>query len=159
MDVGAPWWRRLAGWQLGRYALAAGIATVADSILFLIIYQGLDGVPPYNVLPNFAIGRELWALTISYPAGVWIHYEASRAFVFRSGEGRFSGPQLRRFLLASAVVFVLNHWLTLLLLYLVPLFTTLHADTLAFSSRTVASVSIGGISYLLHRYWTFRGNK
>lgn len=99
-------------WQMLRYFIVAGVATVADYLLNVLCYTALDLFSLVNPSTNTAL-----SVSLGFAFGVWVNYVLSIKWAFSSSTQGHSWKDRGIFLLTALMGLGINIAIVQLLLY------------------------------------------
>jgi putative flippase GtrA len=139
-----------------RYLIAAGVATLVDIAVYALVYAYVFTQKEYfRITPDVAITGEFLSILVSYHCGLLVNFTISKFFVFQES-GLRTGTQFARFVLVAEIVFVANFLTTRFLWSLIPgLLGIADKRILAFIIRTLSAGTIGVLSFVLHKMFSF----
>lgn len=132
-----------------RYFIAAGVATVVDICMYFIMYNYVLKKQPVP-LPGFVMQAPTVSLMVSYGCGLITNFSITKFFVFHESTLRTRWQFLR---FASVAFFVLG------LNYLAMTFLIRQLMWYPTISRTCSALSIGVLSFLMHKSFSFKVKK
>lgn len=129
-----------------RYLFTAGVATVVDVAIYFVVFNFIleknDITSPWIV-----IGAPTFSLCVSFSCGMTTNFLLTRFFVF-SGSDLKSGSQFFRYAMVAIAVLISNYYLMSLLIKGLHWYPTI--------ARGFSAISIGVLSYLTHKTFSFR---
>jgi putative flippase GtrA len=131
-----------------RYFISAGIATVVDISVFYLSFNYLFRKQPVSFTSHLVFAAPTVSLFLSTACGVTTNFLITKIFVFHESTLK-AHKQLFRYFLVAMFVLSLNY---LLMTFLIKMnwYPTI--------ARTFAALSIGVISFVFHKYFSFRVN-
>jgi putative flippase GtrA len=132
-----------------RYFISAGIATVVDISVFYMSFNFLFKKQPVNITEHIAFAAYTLSLMLSTSFGVTTNFLITRSFVFHESTLK-THKQVFRYLIVAGFVLCLNYILMSFLIKQLNWFPTI--------ARTFSALSIGVLSFVIHKYFSFRVN-
>jgi putative flippase GtrA len=139
--------RKLLDNKVIRYFFSAGTATVVDVATYFVTYNYIFQKRNIPIFDPFVLTAPIASLIVSYSCGLLTNFFITRTLVFSESDlrGRY---QLFRFIQVAFMVLMLNYFFMKFLIHILNWYPTL--------SRVVSALSIGVISYLFHKHYSFR---
>lgn len=129
-----------------RFFLSAGIATLADVVIYFITFSYILEKESVNIFRREVTAHE-FSLFISYSCGVIINFLLTKYAVFN--ESNLTGrKQFFRFTLIAGIGFFANYSLLRFFVEVCGFLPTL--------SRVFSALSLGVASFYVHRLFTFK---
>lgn len=129
-----------------RFFLSAGVATLADVIIYFITFTYVLDKNGVYIL-NVRITAHEFSFVISYSMGVVINFLLTKYAVF--SESNLAGrKQFFRFALIAGIGFFANYGLLRFFVEICDFVPTL--------SRILSALSLGVASFYVHRFYTFK---
>lgn len=135
--------------RLLRFFLSAGIAAIADFVMYFIMINFVLEKSTINVFGRIFKAHE-FAFYISYSFGVLVNFTLTKFTVFNNSTLK-SRQQFSRFVLIAFIGFYANYGLLKLFVELFGFIPTF--------SRILAALSLAFVSYYVHKLFTFSVNK
>lgn len=132
-----------------RYFISAGIATVVDISVFYISFNYLFKKQPVFFTDHLVFAAPTLSLVLSTTCGVTTNFLITKIFVFHESTLK-THKQVFRYLVVAMFVLGLN--------YLFMTFLINQLDWFPTVARTIAALSIGVLSFVIHKYFSFRVN-
>lgn len=152
--ISLPAPRDLLQLQIVRYFLAALSAMVVDiSVFWLMMNHVLEG-GVYTLL-GLSMPDRLVALSFSFSAGLAVNFTLSKLFVFGPSSLR-TRTQFGRFATVMLFVLLCNGLAVEGLYSALDSLVASYPETMSVLIRASAAVSIGIVSFTLHRLWSFK---
>ncbi len=132
-----------------RYFIAAGLATVVDISVYFIMFNYIlkkEAVP----FLGLAFQAPTISLAISYSCGLVTNFSITKFFVFHESTMK-TRYQLIRFIGVALFILGLNYLLMTFLIRSLDWFPTV--------ARTFSALSIGVLSFTLHKAFSFKVKK
>lgn len=141
--------KKLLKFKLIRYGISAGAGTFVDVGMYFIafnyIFHKMD-IPLFNLL---VVSAPSASLGISYTCGLFTNFTITKYYVFTESDLR-GHHQLMRYILVAILVLILNYGLMTFLIKGLGWYPT--------PSRAFSAVTIGLVSFLFHKTFSFRVN-
>ena len=129
-----------------KFFLSAGIATLVDVVIYFIIFSLILHKKTIDVFSYQASAHE-FSLLISYTCGVVINFLLTKYAVF-SESNLASRKQFFRFVLIAGIGFFANYGLLRVFVEI--------CNFLPTTSRVFSALSLGIVSFYIHRLYTFK---
>ncbi|MFD1631363.1 GtrA family protein [Pseudopedobacter beijingensis] len=142
-------WQKFLQYKIVRFFLSAGIAAIADFILYYIIINFIITTKTVDVLGRTVKSHE-FCLLLSYSFGVLVNFTITKFTVFTESTLK-NRQQFSRFISVAFIGFFANYGL---LRFFVEFF-----DMIPTFARVASALSLGFASYYIHKFFTFRNNK
>jgi putative flippase GtrA len=130
-----------------KYFIAAGVATVVDVGLYYLCFNFAFDKQPVNLIGSFVLKATTASLIISYSCGLVTNFSISKFLVFTDSDMKTSSAFFR-FVMVALFVLVLNYFFMNFLIHQLQWYPTI--------SRAVSALSIGVLSFLFHKFFTFK---
>ena len=141
--------KRVLKLKVVRYFFTAAFATVVDVSVYYFAFHYLYRNHDINIFNLFVISAPAASLILSYTCGLVINFWISKHYVFKESDLR-THHQFFRFLMVALFVLGLN--------YLLMTFLIKHAHWYPTMARAFSAVSIGVISFIIHKTFSFRAS-
>jgi putative flippase GtrA len=129
-----------------RYLATAGIATVVDVSVYFVMFNYI--IKKTNLeIGELIIGAPTLSLILSFTCGLMTNFFLTKNFVFDNSDLK-SSSQFIRFVVVAIAVFISNYYLMNFLIKVMDWYPTL--------SRGFSAISIGVLSFLTHKTFSFR---
>jgi len=135
--------------KIFRYFISAGIATVVDISIFYLSYNYIFEKQPFYFTDKIAISAPTLSLILSTTCGVTTNFLITKIFVFHESTLK-THKQVFRYVLVALFVLSLNYFTMTFLIKNLDWYPTI--------ARTFAALSIGVLSFIIHKYFSFRVN-
>ncbi len=129
-----------------RYFFTAITATSVDVLVYFLTYNYVIRKNDLKIFEHLTIGAPTLALMISFCFGLATNFTLTRKFVFTQSDLRIR-HQLMRYTSVALGALVLNYFLMNFLIREFAWYPTL--------ARATAAVSIGIISFMIHKTFSF----
>ncbi|MFZ9942922.1 MAG: GtrA family protein [Bacteroidia bacterium] len=133
-----------------RYFFSAGTATVVDVGVYFTTYNYVLRKTDIPFIGPLVLTAPMLSLVISYSCGLFTNFFITRALVFSESELR-GRQQLFRFIQVALGVLFMNYLFMKFLVQVLEWYPTV--------SRIISALSIGVMSYLFHKHYSFKGKK
>ncbi|MFM7177104.1 MAG: GtrA family protein [Bacteroidota bacterium] len=133
-----------------RYFFSAGTATVVDVSVYFTTYNYILRKTDIPFVGPFVLTAPMLSLVISYSCGLFTNFFITRKLVFSESDLR-GRKQLFRFVQVALLVLFLNYLFMKFLVQVLEWYPTI--------SRVISALSIGVMSYLFHKNYSFKGKK
>lgn len=133
-----------------RYFLSAGVATLVDVSMYFIAFDYIYEKIDIQVFNSFTISAATASLLLSYTMGLITNFLITKFLVFHESDLE-THKQLFRYVLVAILVLVLNYLLMRFLIRNLEWFPTV--------ARAVSAISIGVLSFIIHKTFSFRVSK
>lgn len=133
-----------------RYFLSAGVATLVDVSMYFIAFNYIYEKIDIQVFNSFTISAATASLLLSYTMGLITNFLITKFLVFHESDLE-THKQLFRYVLVAILVLVLNYLLMRFLIRNLEWFPTV--------ARAVSAISIGVLSFIIHKTFSFRVSK
>jgi putative flippase GtrA len=133
-----------------RYFFSAGTATVVDVSVYFTTYNYILRKTDIPFIGPFVLTAPMLSLVISYSCGLFTNFFITRAMVFTESNLR-GRKQLFRFIQVALLVLFMNYLFMKFLVQVLEWYPTI--------ARVVSALSIGVMSYLFHKHYSFKGKK
>ncbi|MEO8147767.1 MAG: GtrA family protein [Bacteroidia bacterium] len=135
-----------------RYFIAAGLATVVDISVYFVMFNYIlkKQVVPVPFLNDFVFQAPTVSLAISYSCGLVTNFSITKFFVFHESTMK-TRYQLIRFIGVAIMILGLNYLLMTFLIRQLDWFPTV--------ARTFSALSIGVLSFTIHKSFSFKVKK
>jgi putative flippase GtrA len=133
-----------------RYFIAAGTATVVDVVVYFITYNYILFKKDFALSDVIVVSAPSISLVISFSCGLLTNFVISKYYVFT--ESNIKGRhQLVRYVLVALFVLMLNYFFMSFLIKGLNWYPTL--------SRVVSALTIGVVSFVFHKVFSFKVRK
>ena len=135
-----------------RYFISAGVATIVDIIVYFVMFNYIlkKQVVPVPFINDFVFQAPTISLAISYSCGLVTNFTITKFFVFHESTMK-TRYQLIRFIGVALMILGLN--------YLLMTFLIRQLDWYPTVARTFSALSIGVLSFLIHKSFSFKVKK
>jgi putative flippase GtrA len=130
-----------------KYFIAAGVATVVDVGLYYLCFNYAFDKQPVTLLGSFVLKATTISLMISYSCGLVTNFSISKFLVFTDSDMKTTSAFFR-FVMVALFVLVLNYFFMDFLIHQMMWYPTF--------ARAVSALSIGVLSFLFHKFFTFK---
>lgn len=132
-----------------RYFIAAGLATVVDISVYFVMFNFILKKVAVPVL-GFEFQAPTVSLAVSYSCGLVTNFSITKFFVFHESTMK-TRYQLIRFVGVAVMILGMNYLLMTFLIRELGWFPTV--------ARTFSALSIGVLSFTLHKTFSFKVKK
>jgi putative flippase GtrA len=133
-----------------RYFIAAGVATVVDISMYFLMFNYVLKKQAVPVFDGFEFQAPTVALMVSYSCGLVTNFTITKLFVFHESTMK-TRYQFLRFVGVAFMILGLNYLLMTFLIRQLDWFPTV--------ARTFSALSIGVLSFTLHKTFSFKVKK
>lgn len=144
------WLRRIFKSKIFRYFLSAGLATWVDVMVYFLAYNYVYRKMDFDLFGLILISAPSASLMLSYTAGLITNFTVTKFLVFHESDLE-THKQLFRYVLVAIGVLCMNYVLMSFLIRQLEWYPTI--------SRAVSAITIGVISFTVHRSFSFRVKK
>ena len=130
-----------------RYFLSAGIATGVDITIYFLAYNFIYQKQDIELFNLITLSASTGSLILSYTCGLVTNFLITKYFVFTESDLR-GIHQLARYILVAILILLLNYLFMSFLIKVLNWYPTL--------SRVVSALSIGLLSFVIHKFYSFR---
>lgn len=130
-----------------RYFFSAGTATVVDVSVYFIAFNFIFQKQDIHLLDLAVLSAPTASLIISYSCGLITNFLITKYLVFHESDLR-GIHQLLRYLLVAVVILMLNYLFMSFLIKVLNWFPTI--------ARVVSALTIGVLSFLIHKFYSFK---
>ncbi len=133
-----------------RYFFSAGTATVVDVSVYFTTFHYVLRKTDIPLIGPVVLTAPMLSLVVSYSCGLITNFVITRWLVFSESELR-KRDQLFRFAQVALLVLFLNYLFMKVLVQGLEWYPTI--------SRVISALSIGVLSYLFHKHYSFKTKK
>ena len=133
--------------KIVRYFFSAGLATVVDVSVYFITFNFILNKQDIPLYPPWKLTAPIASLIISYTCGLMTNFFITKYLVFSESDLR-GRHQLMRYLLVALLILILNYGFMKFLIYILEWYPTV--------SRIFSALSIGILSYIIHKFYSFK---
>ena len=130
-----------------KYFIAAGLATVVDVGFYYLCFNYAFDKQPVTLFGSFVLKATTISLVISYSCGLVTNFSISKYLVFTDSEMKTTSA-FSRFVMVALFVLMLNYFSMNFLIHQLEWYPTV--------ARAVSALSIGVLSFLFHKFFTFK---
>jgi putative flippase GtrA len=142
--------RRIFKSKIFRYFLSAGLATWVDVMVYFLAYNYVYRKLDFDLFGLIMISAPTASLMLSYTAGLITNFTVTKFLVFHESDLE-THKQLFRYVLVAIGVLCMNYVLMSFLIRQLEWYPTI--------SRAVSAITIGVLSFTVHRSFSFRVKK
>lgn len=139
--------KRMLKLKVVRYFFTAAFATVVDVSVFFIAIHYIFHEAVLQLFGNIPVSAHAISLGMSYSCGLVTNFYISKHYVFKESDLR-TRHQFMRFAGVALFVLFLNYLFMSFLIKRLEWYPTI--------ARTVSAVTIGVISFIVHKTFSFR---
>lgn len=136
--------------KIFRYFISAGLATVVDILVYFIAYNYIYQKQDIHLFNIAVIAASSASLILSYTCGLLTNFTISKILVFHESDLE-THKQLFRYILVALGILFLNYLMMKFLIRDLGWYPTF--------SRAFSALSIGVLSFTVHKYFSFRVSK
>jgi len=133
-----------------RYFFSAGTATVVDVSVYFTTYNYILRKTDIPFIGPFVLTAPMLSLVVSYSCGLFTNFFITRKLVFSESDLR-GRKQLFRFVQVALLGLFMNYLFMKILVQVLEWYPTI--------SWVISALSIGVMSYLFHKNYSFKGKK
>jgi putative flippase GtrA len=133
-----------------RYFFSAGIATGVDVSVYFIAFNFIYQKQDVHLFHWVALSAPTASLALSYTCGLITNFLITKYLVFTESDLR-GIHQLARYVMVAMLILVLNYFMMSFLIKVLEWYPTI--------SRIVSAVSVGMISFVIHKFYSFKVSK
>ena len=141
--------RRVLHNKVIRYFFSAGIATAVDVSVYFATFNFILRKQDIPLVFNLIISAPIASLAVSYSCGLMTNFLITKYLVFTESNLR-GRHQLARYILVALLILFLNYLFMKFLIEILEWYPTL--------SRVISAVTIGMLSFVIHKFYSFRVN-
>ncbi|MBK7887435.1 MAG: GtrA family protein [Bacteroidetes bacterium] len=130
-----------------RYLISAGLATWVDVVVYFVSFNYLYKKEDIDIFGFYTVSAPTASLILSYTIGLLTNFTLTKFLVFKESELE-THKQLFRYVMVAILVLILNYFLMSFLIRQLEWYPTL--------ARAVSAVSIGVLSFVVHKSFSFR---
>ena len=130
-----------------RYFLSAGVATGVDVTVYFLAYNFIYEKQDIHLFNLVTLSAPTGSLVLSYTCGLVTNFLITKYLVFTESDLR-GIHQLARYILVAVLILVLNYFFMSFLIKILEWYPTL--------SRVVSALTIGLLSFVIHKFYSFR---
>lgn len=139
--------RKILENKIIRYFLSAGIATGVDVTVYFLAYNFIYEKQDIHLFNLMTLSAPTGSLMLSYTCGLVTNFLITKYLVFTESDLR-GIHQLARYILVALLILVLNYFFMSFLIKVLNWYPTL--------SRVVSALTIGLLSFVIHKFYSFR---
>jgi putative flippase GtrA len=130
-----------------RYFFAAATATLVDIWVYFVAFNYIYDKQNINFLGIYTFAAPTASLMLSYTCGLITNFFITKFLVFTDSDLK-TWQQFLRFVLVALGVLLLNYFVMTFLISQLNWFPTI--------ARAVSAISIGGLSFVVHKTFSFK---
>jgi len=141
--------KKLLKSKIFRYFISAGVATWVDITVYFLAYNYLYKKLDFDLFGMYVVSAPSASLLLSYTIGLLTNFTITKMLVFKESE-LATYKQLFRYVIVAIFVLILN--------YIAMRFLIRQLDWFPTVSRAVSAISIGLLSFVIHKSFSFNMN-
>jgi|SRR5688572_17286269 len=130
-----------------RYFLSAGVATGVDVFIYFIAFNFIYEKQDIHLFNLVVLSAPTGSLVLSYTCGLLTNFLITKYLVFTESDLR-GIHQLTRYIMVALLILMLNYFLMSFLIKILNWYPTL--------SRVVSAITVGMLSFIIHKFYSFR---
>ena len=130
-----------------RYLISAGLAAWVDVVVYFVSFNYLYKKEDIDIFGFYTVSAPTASLILSYTIGLLTNFTLTKFLVFKESELE-THKQLFRYVMVAILVLILNYFLMSFLIRQLEWYPTL--------ARAVSAVSIGVLSFVVHKSFSFK---
>lgn len=142
--------KKILQYKIIRYGIAAALATVVDISVYFCMFNYILKKQDVHLTSLLVLSAPTVSLIASYSCGLITNFSISKYFVFKESDLR-GRHQLMRYLMVAVLILILNYGFMSFLIKSLEWYPTI--------SRAISAVTIGFISFAIHKTFSFKVNK
>lgn len=135
--------------KIFRYFVSAGLATWVDICVYFLAYNYLYKKLDFDLFGWVVVSAPSASLMLSYTIGLLTNFTITKMLVFKESE-LATYKQLFRYVIVAVFVLALN--------YIMMRFLIRQLDWYPTIARAVSAISIGLLSFVIHKSFSFKMN-
>ncbi len=139
--------KRVLRLKVVRYFFTAAFATVVDVSVFYFALHYIYHQQVIHLFNLVSVSAHAASLVMSYSCGLVTNFYISKHYVFKESDLR-THHQFARFTMVALLVLVLNYFFMSFLIK--------HMEWYPTIARAVSAVTIGVLSFIIHKTFSFR---
>lgn len=139
--------RKILENKIIRYFLSAGIATGVDVTVYFLAYNFIYEKQDIHLFNLMTLSAPTGSLMLSYTCGLVTNFLITKYLVFTESDLR-GIHQLARYILVALLILALNYFFMSFLIKILDWYPTL--------SRVVSALTIGLLSFVIHKFYSFK---
>jgi len=141
--------KKLLKSKIFKYFISAGVATWVDITVYFLAYNYLYKKLDFDLFGMYVVSAPSASLLLSYTIGLLTNFTITKMLVFKESE-LATYKQLFRYVIVAIFVLILN--------YIAMRFLIRQLDWFPTVSRAVSAISIGLLSFVIHKSFSFKMN-
>jgi len=141
--------KKLLKSKIFRYFISAGVATWVDITVYFLAYNYLYKKLDFDLFGMYVVSAPSASLLLSYTIGLLTNFTITKMLVFKESELAIY-KQLFRYVIVAIFVLILN--------YIAMRFLIRQLDWFPTIARAVSAISIGLLSFVIHKSFSFKMN-
>lgn len=130
-----------------RYFFSAGTATAVDVTVYFIAFNYFFHKQDLNIFNLMVLSAPTASLILSYTCGLITNFLITKYLVFNESDLR-GIHQLMRYVMVALVILMLNYFFMSFLIKILEWYPTI--------ARIVSALSIGVLSFMIHKFYSFK---
>jgi len=130
-----------------RYFFSAGLATVVDVSVYFVAFNFIYEKQDIHLFDLMVLSAPTGSLILSYTCGLLTNFLITKYLVFTESDLR-GIHQLARYVLVAILILLLNYLFMSFLIKILDWYPTF--------SRIVSALTIGLLSFVIHKFYSFR---
>ncbi len=139
--------RKILENKIIRYFCSAGIATVVDVTVYFLAFNFIYEKQDIHLFNFMVLSAPTGSLMLSYTCGLATNFLITKYLVFTESDLR-GIHQLVRYIMVALFILMLNYFFMSFLIKILEWYPTL--------SRIVSALTIGVLSFVIHKFYSFR---
>lgn len=139
--------RKILDNKIIRYFFSAGLATLVDISVYFVAFNYIYQKQDINFFSMVVLSAPTASLMLSYTCGLITNFLITKYLVFKESDLR-GIHQLMRYVLVALLILMLNYFFMSFLIKILDWFPTI--------ARIVSALSIGMLSFVIHKFYSFK---
>ncbi|MBL0343523.1 MAG: GtrA family protein [Bacteroidetes bacterium] len=139
--------RKILDNKIIRYFFSAGTATAVDISVYFVAFNFIYQKQDIHIFKFTVLSAPTASLILSYTCGLITNFLITKYLVFKESDLR-GIHQLLRYILVALFILILNYFFMSFLIKTLDWFPTL--------ARIVSALSIGILSFVIHKFYSFK---
>lgn len=135
--------------KIFRYFVSAGLATWVDICVYFLAYNYIYEKLDFDLFGLYVVSASSASLILSYTVGLLTNFTITKMLVFKESE-LATYKQLFRYVLVAIFILALNYVMMRFLIRQLEWYPTI--------ARAVSAISIGAVSFVVHKSFSFKMN-
>ncbi len=142
--------RKILDNKIVRYFFSAGTATVVDVSVYFVAFNFIYQKQDIHLFNLVVLSAPTGSLMLSYTCGLITNFLITKYLVFTESDLR-GVHQLMRYVLVAVFILFINYLFMSFLIKNLEWFPTI--------ARIVSALTIGILSFIIHKFYSFRVSK